>query len=103
LIYSIPDPATATEISRDEIPSILIRLCALQAALAARLADVPAPAAQSGNGLVDAGAIAKLLNVPVSKIHTGERAGKIPSTRIGRYVRFDPIAVQAAYARPGRI
>jgi excisionase family DNA binding protein len=39
--------------------------------------------------LVDAGAVADRLGVPVSWVRESARSGAIPCVRLGRYVRFD--------------
>jgi hypothetical protein len=38
--------------------------------------------------LVTAGELAKHLNLPESWVRTEERLGRIPSVRLGKYVRF---------------
>lgn len=50
--------------------------------------------------LVDARAMATLLNVPVSWVREEARRGRIPSHRLGRYVRFDPAKVIDSTAKP---
>lgn len=61
-------------------------------------------AAVSGR-LVDANAVAELLDVPVSWVRESTRSGAIPHIRLGRYVRYEPAAVEAWLAscrQPGR-
>ena len=55
--------------------------------------------------LVDAVAIAKLLDVPTSWVRQQTRSGAIPHVELGRYKRYDVDAVRAWLAecsRPGR-
>ncbi len=81
----------------------VLQLTTLATAIVASMdVAVANPRTPAISALVDAGAIAKMLNVAPSKIATDARGGKIPSVRVGRYVRFDPGAVEAAYARTGR-
>lgn len=47
------------------------------------------------SGLVNAGALAAHLDVPESWVRTEERAGRIPSVRMGKYVRFSIAEVEA--------
>jgi excisionase family DNA binding protein len=73
---------------------------AVLAAVAARLAaDKPAPAPASTDGaatLVDAAQAAATLNVPESWLRSQSRAGKLPSVRLGKYIRFDIADVKRA-------
>ena len=43
--------------------------------------------------LVDADAVATQLGVPKSWVLAEARADRIPHCRLGRYVRFDPVAI----------
>jgi excisionase family DNA binding protein len=91
----LPDIST---LSRSE-------LAALLAAIAARLATAdiaPPPAAVGAESLLTAKQMAERLNVPESKVRSEQRAGHIPCVMVGRYVRFDPNAVQAALNKPGK-
>lgn len=45
--------------------------------------------------LVDAEAAAELLSVPASWVLAEARADRIPHVRLGRYVRFDPVELEA--------
>jgi hypothetical protein len=60
---------------------------ALVEAIAQRTAELVAPPPAR---LVDAAAIAEQLSVPASWVHAEARTGRIPHTRLGRYVRFLP-------------
>jgi hypothetical protein len=94
----LPDAAS---VPKEEIPQMLIGLAALQTALAARLLNasgetpVAANCAQNGDELLTGKALATRLNVPKSWVHTEERAGRIPSFRLGKYVRFKPAEVES--------
>ncbi len=68
-------------------------LARLVAALVlAELRDAPAR-------LVDAEVIGQQLAVPASWVLAEARAQRIPHTRLGRYVRFDPAEVDAWWRR----
>jgi excisionase family DNA binding protein len=52
----------------------------------------------SSEELLTAGQLGKRLNVPESWVRSEQRAGRMPSVRLGRYVRFRPSEVDAALA-----
>jgi excisionase family DNA binding protein len=55
--------------------------------------------------LLDANEVAARLNVPVSWVRESVRSGAMPHIRLGRYVRFDWLAVEewlATCTSPGR-
>jgi len=58
-------------------------------ALAGLIAEARAPR------LVDAEAAAGMLGVPKSWVLAEARANRIPHVQLGRYVRFDPVEVEA--------
>lgn len=92
---SLPSPAWAASLPAERVPQVLAQLAALQTALAARLAAAPAPA--TDDILVDAPECARRLGVPESHIRTLQRAGAIPSVRVGaKYIRFRIADVEAA-------
>lgn len=98
-------PGRAADACAFVLPILFAETASVQSALAVRLASEPAEdagAAPVDGKFVDVVAIAKLLEVAPSKIATDERAGKIPSVRVGRYVRFEPAAVKAAYVAASR-
>ncbi len=65
-------------------------------ALASAVAERIAPAAPiAGPALVDADAAATQLAVPASWVRAEARADRIPHVRLGRYVRFDPVELDA--------
>ena len=39
--------------------------------------------------------VAKLLNLPRSWVYAASAAGRIPSLKLGKYVRIDPVALRA--------
>jgi excisionase family DNA binding protein len=90
-----------TSIPRSEIPTLI-------AALLARLLAEPAPERPpAGNAtavaLLDAAQMAECLRVPESWVRTEARAGRIPFVAVGRYIRFDPVAVRAMLDKPKRL
>jgi excisionase family DNA binding protein len=70
----------------------------LLAAIAALLAKPrPEPAHSKGKpSLLDPDQLAAELNMPRSKIMTLARQGGIPSRKVGKYVRFSLVEVEAA-------
>src|SRR5579864_3199421 len=86
-------------VKQSEIAAKQSALAAIQSRLAARLLQSEdRPAAGPASELIDARALATRLGVHESFVRTAARAGKIPSIRIGRYVRFEPAAVIEALA-----
>jgi hypothetical protein len=82
-------------LSRADAVALLLRLAAAQTRLALTMADAqPNPACASE--LLNAVEIAVRLGVAESWIRTAQRSGRIPCVKIGRYRRFDPVAVAAA-------
>ena len=64
--------------------------------------DKPA-VTSSTEQLVDVRALSAQLSLPVSCIYEYARAGRIPSVRAGKHVRFNATAVLAALAKTGRV
>jgi excisionase family DNA binding protein len=58
--------------------------------------------ARDAKNLLTAGELAERLGVPESWVRTEERAGRIPSVRLGRYVRFKLSDVEQAFAERRR-
>lgn len=63
------------------------------------LASQPAAAQSSDEPLMDADALAKVLNLPVTWIEQAAREGRIPSIQAGRWRRFRRSAVEAVLSR----
>jgi len=90
------DPATRAidaidpvEVPRAAIPAVLVRIAALQTALAARLAAEPAPvAAPAPAALLTPKAAAAHLGVPETWLRDKVRPGAVKSVKLGLYVRF---------------
>ena len=79
------------------------RIVAVIAALAARFVaeSVERPAVEheaSAAALLDAKQMGERLNVRESWVRSEARSGRIPCIEIGRYIRFDVVAVMAALA-----
>ena len=79
----------AGRISLDQIPGLLIFLTARL------LAETPKPNAHhdavlehAKDELLNASELAQHLHLPESWVRTEERLGRIPSVRLGKYVRF---------------
>jgi len=58
--------------------------------------------ARDAENLLTAGGLAARLSLPESWVRTEERAGRIPSLRLGRYVRFRLSAIERALAERKR-
>lgn len=101
------DAAQVVGLPKQTLIALLIRCSAVQAAVAAELVRTAAattidPAPPPAARLMTAKQMAGYLQVPASWISSEARAGRIPKQMVGRYVRFDPSAVERALAeRPG--
>lgn len=60
-----------------------------------KLLDAHRDVGDAGGGLIDAAAAGDLLGVPRTWVLAEARADRIPHVRLGRYVRFDPVELQA--------
>src|SRR5882757_2701448 len=80
----------ARRVPVDQIPPILAFLSARLLAEGAfdRSCEHNGEAGRDAKNLLTAGELAQRLNLPESWVRTEERAGRIPSFRLGRYVRF---------------
>jgi excisionase family DNA binding protein len=58
--------------------------------------------ARDAGNLLTAGELAERLGVPESWVRTEERAGRIPSVRLGKYVRFKLSEVERILAERSR-
>jgi len=56
----------------------------------------PAPRPEAETVLLDARAMGQRLGTTAEWVEAAGRAGRVPSVRVGRYVRFDPRAVLEA-------
>jgi excisionase family DNA binding protein len=59
----------------------------------------------TGARLLTADEVAEMLSVPTSWVRESTRSGAMPHVRLGRYVRYDPQAVEAwlqECRQPGR-
>jgi hypothetical protein len=91
---NLPDATWAAGLPLERVPAALAVLASLSAVLAARMLESH-PAASAAE-LIDAVAMASRLGVAVSNVRAAARTGKIPHVRIGRFIRFDPVAVSRA-------
>ena len=100
MLQTLPDVSWVDSVPAAQIATEIIRAAALQTALAARLANNAKTNGANGKTasdcLLTAEQMAKRLSVPKSKVLTMAREGRIPSVRIGKYVRFDAEKVEAA-------
>lgn len=87
----IPLPGVGTlSLSREAFEAALIPIAPVK---------VEPAIASAVSGLLSAKAVAEALSLPESWIREKERQGEIPSTRAGRYVRFELAAVRKALSQ----
>ncbi len=60
-------------------------------------------ASPASSGLVTAQDLARSLSLAKSAVYEYAKAGRIPSVRIGRHIRFDEIAVRKALRPTGAV
>ena len=83
-MISIPDPAAIATCPPEQLPGLMVRLSALLALVAARLAAEPATVAPPADvGLLDAKDAAALLKVPVAAVYEAARRGMLGCVRTG--------------------
>jgi excisionase family DNA binding protein len=76
---------------------------AYEAALVPIVAETKAAPAAPADTLVNAKAISASLNLPVSCVYEYAKAGRIPSVRVGRHVRFNQSQVLSALRAAGAV
>ncbi|MGO9987981.1 MAG: helix-turn-helix domain-containing protein [Steroidobacteraceae bacterium] len=76
---------------------------AYEAALIPIGAPESEPTEASTDSLVNAKELSVALSLPVSCIYEYAKAGRIPSVRIGRHVRFNQSLVLSALRSPGAV
>jgi excisionase family DNA binding protein len=99
------DPAIvewASRIALDQIPGLLLVLASRWLIETTAKANELDSMAGSPPNLVTAGELASHLNLPESWVRTEERLGRIPSVRLGKYVRFRLSDVERALAQKPR-
>ncbi len=99
------DPALlewAARISLDQIPGLMLVLASRWLAETRPKANEQGTKPDPTPDLVTAGELASHLNVPESWIRAEERLGRIPSVRLGKYVRFRLNEVGRALAQNPR-
>ncbi len=94
----------AKRIPVDQIPCVLAFLSArlLAEGISNRSCEHNGESVRNAENLLTAGELAERLNLPESWVRTEERAGRIPSVRLGRYVRFKLSDIERALAERGR-
>ena len=100
--YQQNDPALiewAGGIALDRIPGLLLFLTARWLAETGAKINEPNDSPHSIENLVTAGGLAQHLNLPESWVRNEERLGRIPSVRVGKYVRFRLSEVERTLAQ----
>jgi excisionase family DNA binding protein len=94
----------AKRIPVDQIPRVLAFLSArlLAEGGSNRSCEHNGETARDAENLLTAGELAEHLNLAESWVRTEERAGRLPSVRFGRYVRFRLRDVERALAERRR-
>ena len=94
----------ARRIPVDQIPGVLVFLSArlLAEGYAGRNSDENGASAREAEKLLTADELAERLRVPESWVRTEERARRIPSVRLGKYVRFKLSEVERSLAERQR-
>jgi excisionase family DNA binding protein len=84
----------------DQIPCVLAFLSArlLAEGVSSHSCEHNGESARDAENLLTAGELAERLSLRESWVRTEERAGRIPSVRLGRYVRFRLSAIERALA-----
>jgi excisionase family DNA binding protein len=72
-----------------------------EAALRPIAAPEPSPAVAERAELVTAKSLAATLSLPVSCLYEYAKAGRIPSVRVGKHVRFNAVQVLATLRATG--
>ncbi len=96
------DPALlewAGRISLDQIPGLLLYLAARLLSETRPEVDKANQANRAAEDLVTAGELATHLNLPESWVRNEERLSRIPSVRLGKYVRFRVSDVERTLAQ----
>jgi hypothetical protein len=99
------DPALlewAGRISLDQIPGLLLFLTARWLAETATRVDDENRESNAAENLVTAGDVARRLNLPESWVRNEERLGRLPSVRLGKYIRFRLSEVERTLAQKQR-
>jgi excisionase family DNA binding protein len=89
----------AGRISLDQIPGLLLFLAVRWLTETNAKAKEENGPSDSAEKLLTAGDLAKHLNLPKSWVRTEERLGRIPSVRLGKYVRFRLSEVERTIAQ----
>ena len=89
----------AGRIALDQIPGLLLFLAARWLTETNAKAKEEKAPSDSAEKLLTAGDLAKHLNLPESWVRAEERLGRIPSVRLGKYVRFRLSEVERTIAQ----
>jgi excisionase family DNA binding protein len=94
----------ARRIPADQIPCVMAFLSArlLAEGISSHSCEHSGETARDAKNLLTAGELAERLNLPESWVRTEERARRIPSFRLGKYVRFKLNEVERTLAEGSR-
>jgi hypothetical protein len=99
------DPALiqlADTIAVDQIPALLVLLAARLLAETGTRVIEKKDLDRCTEAFVTASDLARHLNLPQSWVRTEERLGRLPSVRLGKYIRFKVSEVERALAQKPR-
>lgn len=102
LAFLLADPASAAELPREQVPTLLAQLAALQSMLATRLLTADPhdhrqhpDGPEEGSQLLTVPQVAALLAVPRAYAYELARRGVLPTVRIGpKYIRVPAAALR---------
>lgn len=76
--------------ARDDVPAILGGLAELQALAQARLFAAPSTTPPHNDPLLTVPEVARRLALPVTRVYELCRQGRLPTVKIGKYIRVRP-------------
>jgi excisionase family DNA binding protein len=99
----VADSARLVQVAPETVPRLLGDLERLRAELIIRLVSPVTPKPQTDTEpLLTVPEVAELLQVPESRVYELARSGKLPSVRLGKYVRVEAGALRAWIAAHSR-
>lgn len=93
----------ARELPAEQLPELASALAGAAARVQLRISAAAVAPASTGEHLVGAAEMARLLGVPENWVRDRARAGTLPFHRLGHYVRFNTTEVLEAVRRMPRL